>query len=71
MDVHTLFDIIAGMYMYIEASGRRPGQAAELISPVLPRTRGSCVEFWYHMYGAGIGNLTVSAFQLTTRPIFK
>ena len=48
--------------MYIESSSpRRPGDTAELISPLL-HTRGysrSCLSFRYHMHGATMGSLAV------------
>lgn len=46
--------------MYIEASGRQPGDKAWLLSPPSgssPTTM--CVEFWYNMYGAQTGTLNV------------
>lgn len=46
--------------MYIEASSKRIGTAARLISQSMDRVNGACVEFWYHMYGSATGNLTVS-----------
>ena len=52
--------IPAGKYLYIEASGKTEGTAARLLSPVIDDTAGSCVQFWYHMYGTTTGNLTVS-----------
>lgn len=57
------FLIIAnGTYAYIETSyPRRPNDTARLISAVIPRnTRpGTCVSFWYHMYGPDIDTLSV------------
>ncbi|KAI8512340.1 hypothetical protein Bbelb_089790 [Branchiostoma belcheri] len=48
-----------GSYMYIETtSPRQPGDIARLNSPVLS-TDTRCLEFWYHMYGDGIGELSV------------
>ncbi|XP_078692072.1 MAM and LDL-receptor class A domain-containing protein 1-like [Branchiostoma floridae x Branchiostoma belcheri] len=48
-----------GSYMYIETtSPRQPGDVARLISPVLSADV-NCLEFWYHMYGSGIGELRV------------
>ena len=46
--------------MYTEASSpRRQGDKAQLISPTNPATAGSCLEFWYHMYGADVGQLNI------------
>lgn len=47
--------------MYIETSGRRKlGDKAHLESPTVsadPSTK--CLRFWYHMYGATVGQLNV------------
>ncbi|XP_053373135.1 fibropellin-1-like isoform X3 [Mercenaria mercenaria] len=49
-----------GVYMYIEASSPRlQGDYASLMSQVLPANHTMCLEFWYFMYGDGIGNLTI------------
>nr|XP_054757008.1 MAM and LDL-receptor class A domain-containing protein 2-like [Lytechinus pictus] len=49
-----------GMYMYFEVSdlgsGSSDGDFAWLVSEHFPST---CVYFWYHMYGTGIGDLNV------------
>ena len=55
--------------MYIEASlPRRLGDYAVLSSPEYPFRGYTCVTFYYHMYGAAIGNLTVT---LNGRPLFS
>ena len=47
--------------MYIEASSpRQLGDYAVLNSPALSFRGLMCVTFYYHMYGAAIGNLTVT-----------
>ncbi|KAL4219484.1 MAM and LDL-receptor class A domain-containing protein [Mactra antiquata] len=49
-----------GAYFYIEASSpRRFGDYAYINSPVLPANTSKCIEFWYSMYGDGIGSLVV------------
>lgn len=51
-----------GTYAYIETSyPRQPNDTARLISPTLPRnTRpGTCISFWYHMFGPDINRLSV------------
>ncbi|XP_038071818.1 MAM and LDL-receptor class A domain-containing protein 1-like [Patiria miniata] len=51
----------SGFYMYTEASAPRvASDKARLDSPkaIAPAT-GACVRFWYHMYGADMGSLTV------------
>ncbi|XP_072030667.1 MAM domain-containing glycosylphosphatidylinositol anchor protein 1-like [Amphiura filiformis] len=48
--------------MFIEASSPRSRyDKAELWSPSVDGTSGEerCLKFWYHMYGTGIGKLTV------------
>ena len=47
--------------MYIEASSpQRTGDKARLESPQQqPSPGGSCLEFWYHMYGVNMGSLAV------------
>lgn len=50
-----------GSYLYLEANAGVPGQQAEMVSPVLNAVEGLCIRFWYNMYGADIGNLTVIA----------
>lgn len=47
-------------YMYAEASGAKVGDVAELISPCIEVTNpNSEIEFSYHMFGNGIGELHV------------
>ena len=52
-----------GWYIYIEASSpRKPNDTARLISTSIPGTtasKGKCLSFWYHMYGADINTLSV------------
>ena len=54
-----------GFYIYIEASGRKAGDKADLLTPVLPptATTGYCFSFWYHMYGPSIGTLNIYTQQ--------
>lgn len=62
-----------GHYVYIESSRPRTrGQKARLISTNNPATSGSCLQFYYHMYGSQIGNLSVYAQQsgIRGRPIW-
>ena len=46
--------------MYMEVSGNfKPGDSGGLLSPRFPSTKGSCLRFYYHMYGSHIGTLNV------------
>lgn len=46
--------------MYAEVSGKlNAGDKAVLNSPRFPSTSGSCLQFYYHMFGATIGTLNV------------
>lgn len=55
--------------MYIETSSpRQPGDSATLNAPQLPFSGQTCVTFFYHMYGAAIGNLSV---RLNGREVFS
>ena len=46
--------------MYIETSGsRKQGDYAELLSPAVKFGGQTCLQFFYHMYGATIGGLLV------------
>ena len=47
-----------GSYIYIEASPQRPGDVARLLSEWMEPNQSACVQFWYHMYGSDIGNLS-------------
>ncbi|XP_033107517.1 MAM and LDL-receptor class A domain-containing protein 1-like [Anneissia japonica] len=49
-----------GHYMYIEASQRRAGMTARLMTPILTNENtNTCVFFYYHMYGQRIDFLKV------------
>ncbi|OWF55095.1 uncharacterized protein LOC110464965 [Mizuhopecten yessoensis] len=56
---HTCGAKTGGHFMYIEASGRRPGQTASLLSVKYRSLTMQCVEFYYHMYGRTMGTLNV------------
>lgn len=46
--------------MYIESSSRNENDTARLISPIFEKSDGeTCLEFFYHMYGATTGSLRV------------
>ena len=48
--------------MFIEASRRRPNDEAKLLTPHF-RPGRYCIRFAYHMYGTGVGRLTVSSLE--------
>ena len=50
---------ISGSYIYIEASQRKPGERARLLSSWMEPNETICLQFWYHMHGSDIGNLSV------------
>lgn len=45
--------------MYIEATSKKFGDTAQLVSPIVNATERQCVEFYYHMYGKDINELKV------------
>ena len=54
--------------MYTEASSpQEKDDVARLKSIVIPQTdpAGNCLEFWYHMYGSGMG--TLNLYQSNTQ----
>jgi len=61
---HTL-QSASGFYIYTEATGKKYKDKARIVSPMESSTKGSCLKFWYHMYGANMG--TLSIFLKTSR----
>ncbi|KAK7478852.1 hypothetical protein BaRGS_00029951, partial [Batillaria attramentaria] len=57
----------SGHYLYLEASGRSPGDTAVLASPTLTNAgtpSGTvCLTFWYSMYGFSMGTLELFTAQ--------
>lgn len=49
-----------GVYIYIETSGRKPGQKAWLVSPIIPAKTNECLQFYYHMIGSDVAQLNVN-----------
>ena len=45
--------------MYTEATYQSQGDIAKLTSPKLLFRGSTCIQFYYHMYGAGMGTLNV------------
>ncbi|XP_078671849.1 MAM and LDL-receptor class A domain-containing protein 2-like [Branchiostoma floridae x Branchiostoma belcheri] len=52
-----------GSYAYIGSTGGSSGDKARLLSPSLPTTAASCLQFWYYMSGAGVASLNVYTRQ--------
>lgn len=50
---------LIGSYIFIEASQRSPGEKARLLSGWIEPNETVCLQLWYHMHGADIGNLIV------------
>ena len=61
--ITVVFRSNAGYYMYTEATPVNENYTARLLSPVFFTNSSSnirgCVQFWFHMYGRGIGALRV------------
>lgn len=50
-------DIIS--FIFSISAPRLPGEVARIVSPAYRATAPRCLQFWYHMYGSGIGTLRV------------
>ncbi|ESO97870.1 hypothetical protein LOTGIDRAFT_152977 [Lottia gigantea] len=61
-----------GHYMYTEASLRKLGDKARIMSPTYKNNQDLCLNFYYHMYGSGMGTLNVYTQTGKTlgRPVF-
>ncbi|XP_066440821.1 MAM and LDL-receptor class A domain-containing protein 1 [Eleutherodactylus coqui] len=59
----------SGVYIFIEGSfPHLPGQAAKLFGPIISKWSRNCkIIFYFHMYGVGIGSLTVYQVTLSGR----
>ena len=57
--------------MYVEASLRRRGDNARLITPVMAPTTGTCLRFWYHMHGTQMGTLRILVNKKSTPSVFS
>ncbi|XP_028391577.1 uncharacterized protein LOC114516333 [Dendronephthya gigantea] len=49
-----------GVYLYVETTGRKPGDKALLVSPTMQSKFLECMRFHYYMTGADIGQLNVN-----------
>lgn len=63
-DVDHTTGTLTGQYVYLEASGGCNAKVAYLESPCIDLTSATApqLSFWYHMYGTGMGTLTVDIF---------
>ncbi|XP_077864896.1 meprin A subunit beta-like [Saccoglossus kowalevskii] len=59
---HTLSDT-SGHYIYIESSNTSNGNKARIVSPSFSATNGSCLTFYYHMYGSHMGTLNMYIYN--------
>ena len=55
----SLIKKLTGRFMYIEASAKKPGMKATLLSPQYRGLRKQCAQFYYHMFGRTVGTLSV------------
>ncbi len=52
---------MTGYYIYLEATGVSQGAIARVVSQEVDPTNPpeNCLGFWYHMFGTGVGTLTL------------
>ncbi|XP_076075807.1 MAM and LDL-receptor class A domain-containing protein 1-like [Mytilus galloprovincialis] len=63
---------LGGRYAYLEGSGRNKGEKSHLRSMTVLPNGDACFTFWYHMYGSGIGALSVYLVMgNTTRKLWE
>ena len=65
----------AGHYMYIESSSpRHSNDKAQMYSKPYNPTGGSCLTFWYNMYGQDVGTLNLYVIPMgasLTNPLWS
>ncbi|XP_067654295.1 MAM and LDL-receptor class A domain-containing protein 1-like isoform X2 [Haliotis asinina] len=63
----------SGHYLYTEASARKQGDKARILSPTYHDNQEMCVKFYYYMYGSSMGtlNVYVKDGNNTGRPLFS
>lgn len=62
----------SGKYIYTESSGRRPNDTARYVSPQMTiDNTGSCIKFWYSMYGSDINRLNLYAMMSESKTILS
>ncbi|XP_048242313.1 MAM and LDL-receptor class A domain-containing protein 1-like isoform X2 [Haliotis rufescens] len=69
---HT-YGTTSGHYLFTEASSRRQGDKARILTPVYYDRQAMCAQFYYHMYGATMGtfNAYAEVGNSTGRPLFS
>lgn len=55
----VLWSQFAGSYIFIDAFDKNLGDKARLLSGWMEANQAVCLQFWYHMHGLGIGNLSI------------
>ena len=69
--IHAI-DSILGHYLYLEASGKKNGDKATLISPSNRYATPQCLTFKAHMLGSQIGTLSIEKQEGSSRTeLFK
>lgn len=58
-DFIRIIIVLSGSYLYIEASDLNDGNKAILQSDWLKYDGATCLQFWYHMWGRHVGDLSV------------
>lgn len=65
-----VYFIYTGYYIYTEASNQPANATARIVSQNMTiGDVGTCVHFWFHMYGSSIGTLNVYGQQGTDNSI--
>lgn len=65
-NLYCPLSMVTGSYVFIETSApRRPGDKAEMLSATFNGGVQQCLKFFYHMFGADTGTLTVQVCMTT------
>lgn len=63
---------VNGHYAYFEGSNKTQGEESNLTSMTVHPHGEACFTFWYHMFGIGMGKLSVYlAMENTTRKLWE
>ncbi|XP_033095896.1 MAM and LDL-receptor class A domain-containing protein 1-like [Anneissia japonica] len=62
---HT-YGTLEGFYIYIEASGQNLNDTARIWTTFYPATNGTCIQWYYHMYGETVNTLNVYIVNTTS-----